>query len=137
MSLPTGYGKSGLALMKSVVSDFTDTLKLTIALAAESSRIRERTSLETEMADHRVCCRMKLGDSHRPTGKTRHYRGGEECPPPAELRIIQFSDDPGFYLLYYDATGEEITDTYHESIDEAKAQAAFEFEVTPEEWECS
>jgi len=105
--------------------------------AGELSRIREWTLLENEMADHRLCCKMKLGSSHRPTGKTRHYRSGEECPPPAELRIVQFSDDPGFYLFYHDATGTELTDTYHESIAEAKAQAEFEFEIKPEEWECS
>jgi hypothetical protein len=88
------------------------------------------------MSDQWPCCRMKLGDGHKPTGRTQHYRAGAECPPPAELRIVQFADDPGFYLLYCDATGAEITDTYHESIDEAKAQAEFEFNVKPQEWEC-
>ena len=87
------------------------------------------------MADQRLCWKIKLGKRHDPTGKTRHYRGGAECSPPAELKIIQFSDDPGFYLLYCDDAGVEITDTYHETVEEAKAQAEFEFNVKPEEWE--
>jgi hypothetical protein len=86
------------------------------------------------MPDHCLLWEIKLGRSHKPTGKTHHYRGGVECSPPAELRIVQFSEDSGFYLLYIDDRGVELTDTYHETVDEAKAQAEFEFNVKPDEW---
>jgi len=87
------------------------------------------------VANDRLCCWVRLGECHRSTGKTRHYRRGEECLAPTELRITQFSDDPGFYLFHYDATGAELADTYHESIEDAKTQAAFEFDVKPDEWQ--
>ena len=51
------------------------------------------------------------------------------------VRIARYANDPGFYLLYFDANGDEMTDTYHDSIEDAMAQADFEFEVRPDEWE--
>jgi hypothetical protein len=50
------------------------------------------------------------------------------------LRIAPFAGDPGFYLLYLDSSGNELTDTYHGSVEEAMAQADFEFEVNPSDW---
>ena len=50
------------------------------------------------------------------------------------LEVAQIGDDPGFYLLYRDSAGEPLTDTYHDSLDQAFSQAEFEFEVRPEEW---
>lgn len=79
--------------------------------------------------------RIKLGEGHQPTGKTRHYSGGTECPKPSELRIVQYLNDPGIYLFYCDDAGREVTDTYHDSVEQAKDQAEFEFKVKPTEWE--
>lgn len=87
------------------------------------------------MADARLLWRVRLRKGHEPTGMTRHYRGGTECAPPAELRIVQFQEDPGFYLLYCDDAGREVTDTYHETVNLAMAQAEFEFNVKPGDWE--
>lgn len=80
---------------------------------------------------------VRLGPQHRPTGKTRHYLGTSELPPPAELRIVQYTEDPGYYLLYFDNQGAELTDTYHDSLAEAMQQAEWEFGVRPEEWRMS
>ena len=69
--------------------------------------------------------RIRLEARHRPTGKTRHYEGawtseglvhGAELRAPHELRIVQIPPDPGFYLLRFDEAGEEITDTYHDTL---------------------
>lgn len=87
------------------------------------------------MSDNeRVLRRVNLGPQHRPTGFTRHYRGNL-LPPPAELRIARIGDDPGFYLLYYDSSGSEQTDTYHDSLALALEQARLEFNVEPDDWE--
>jgi len=75
------------------------------------------------MPEHVVLRRIVLGASHQPTGKTRHYHGTEELSPPSELRIVRFPDDAGFYLLYFDQDGSELTDTYHDSLEEAMSQA--------------
>lgn len=87
------------------------------------------------MRDYQVLWRVRLGKGHVPTGRTQHLLGGAPAPIPAELRIVQYADDQGCYLFYCDESGKEFTDTYHESVDEAKAQAKWEFEVDPEEWE--
>jgi hypothetical protein len=81
-----------------------------------------------------VLRRIRLGPSHTPTGKTRHVLGSQPVPVPSELRIVQYSRDAGYYLFYCDDSGNEFTDTYHDSIDKAMAQAEWEFRVRPEEW---
>jgi hypothetical protein len=87
------------------------------------------------MSDYRVLWRIRLAEGHTPTGRTRHTVGGTPAPLPAELRIVQYAGDQGYYLFYCDESGKEFTDTYHETVEEAKAQAKWEFEVGPEEWE--
>ncbi len=86
-----------------------------------------------------LTCRLlrcvQLGGQHQPTGRTRHYRGGSRLPAPAQLQIVQYPDDPGYYLLYLDEFGEELTDTYHDTLEEALHQAEWEFRVKLEEWE--
>lgn len=78
---------------------------------------------------------VRLQNRHTSTGFTRHSNGQEELPPPAILQIVQFTNDPGFYLLYLDASGQELTDTYHETCEGALLQAQREFQVEPDEWE--
>jgi hypothetical protein len=68
------------------------------------------------------------------TGRARHARNGEPLPTPAALNIVQYASDPGFYLLYLDNDGHELTDTYHDSLSEAMAQAEWELAVTPRQW---
>ena len=79
----------------------------------------------------------------RATRKTRHYYGhidrdhvvkDTELPTPAYVEI-EPSGDGAFYLFYFDAKGVCMTDTWHESVERAKAQAEFEFEITEQDWE--
>jgi hypothetical protein len=86
------------------------------------------------MDEPRLLRRIKLTSAHKPTGKTRHLHGDEPLPPPNELRIVQYSSDPGYYLFYCDESGIEMTDTYHDSVKEAMDQAEFEFGITADEW---
>jgi hypothetical protein len=78
----------------------------------------------------------------RATGRTHHYRGhianGEavkdaQLPIPAWVEIEP--EDGAFYLFYFNASGECMTDTWHESLARAKGQARFEFEIEEEDWE--
>ncbi len=75
-----------------------------------------------------------LTDRHIPTGRTVHRIGGNVVPPPAALQIARYEGDPGFYLFYCSATGEVVTDTYHETLDAALDQAEFEFGIRRSEW---
>jgi hypothetical protein len=73
-------------------------------------------------------------DQARITGKTRHY-GDQLLTSPTRLEIVQLPPDSGFYLLYIDGNGAEMTDTWHESLERAMDQANFEFGLLPNEWE--
>lgn len=78
----------------------------------------------------------------RQTGATKHYRAHieatkaikeEKFAVPAWVEI-QPSDD-AFLLLYFAPSGECMTDTWHATLNQAKAQAQFEFEIRDEDWE--
>ena len=86
------------------------------------------------MPEHVVLRRIVLKHRHQSTGNTRHYRDGRELPAPAALEIARYAGDAGFYLFYLDAAGDEITDTYHESMEDAVSQAEWEFVVGEVEW---
>lgn len=76
------------------------------------------------------------------TGKTRHALGTiiegtplavQDLPMPAWVEIVE--EEGAFYLLYFNAEGTCLTDTWHETLAAAKRQAQFEFEISPTEWE--
>jgi hypothetical protein len=75
------------------------------------------------------------------TGSTRHYHAhlsgsgivkDEQLPVPASVEIEAV--DGAFYLLYMDARGQCQTDTWHETLDQAKAQAEHEFGIGAGDW---
>jgi len=82
----------------------------------------------------RVVARVVLTDAHKSTGRTRHEIGGLPMPQPSELRVVRDPEEHGFYLFYCDATGAEMTDTFHLTLGDAFAQAEFEFQVRADEW---
>ena len=47
---------------------------------------------------------------------------------PAALAICQYANEDGFYLFYCSPDWKTITDTWHESLEDALAQAEFEFQ---------
>jgi hypothetical protein len=49
---------------------------------------------------------------------------------------VGISQEPGgFFLLYFDHNDAFITDGWHESLEGAKKQANFEFEITEDDWQ--
>lgn len=74
------------------------------------------------------------------TGSTVHHEvragGAFVVPTPASLRIVR--DTTGYLLLRLNQAGDCLADTWHHTAEEAKAQAAFEYDVGSEEWvECT
>jgi hypothetical protein len=64
----------------------------------------------------------------QPTGKTRHVVAGTQVTDFAALAIARYDNEPtGVYLFYCDRSWNVITDTWHEDIAAAVAQANFEF----------
>lgn len=77
----------------------------------------------------------------KPTGATQHTVGrlGPNGPEeianlPAAATVEIQVEENGFLLLRFDADGEFSGDTWHQSLDEAKEQARFEFGITESEW---
>ena len=104
-------------------------------LAACDDGGRGQTEQVSEVPPREVVLReVKLGETHAPTGRTRHHVGGVLMPPPAALRIVRYGQQEGFYLLYLNEGDEEMTDTWHATLEDALAQAEFEFRVAPSEW---
>ncbi len=87
------------------------------------------------MNNYTVIQQVILGEQNKSTGKTRHVVSGSDMPLPAMLRIVRFPNDQGYYLLYLDKAGRELTDTYHDTLADAVDQARWEYEVQPEQWE--
>ena len=78
-----------------------------------------------------VLRRVRLTLAHKPTGNTLHVG----IPVPSELRIVSDDGQPGYLLLYCDQSGDEMTDSWHGTMDDALHQAEFEFTVRPDDWE--
>ncbi len=88
------------------------------------------------MSDYRVLRRFRFGSAVAlPTGETHHFRGGRLLPPPAEVQVVDFPGSSGYYLLYLDEAGQEMTDTFHDSLADALAQAEWEFNLRDGDWE--
>lgn len=76
-----------------------------------------------------------IGPQHGRTSFARHFADGAEVPSPHELRIVRLSPDPGVLLLHLDQLGLELTDTWHQSVEDAMEQARLEFGIVPLEWQ--
>jgi hypothetical protein len=75
------------------------------------------------------------------TGKTRHSIGDlvDGTPMPVENvqtpEWVEISEEDGaYYLFHLDAEGVCFADTWHQTLEEAKQQAAFEFGIEAKEW---
>lgn len=70
----------------------------------------------------------------RPTDRTVHYSGTERLPPAKRLEIGVFEPGNGYYLVHYDDDGGVQTNTFHETLDSAFAQADWEFAIPKDAW---
>ena len=75
----------------------------------------------------------RVDERHRPTGKCTHIRYGDALGPAWGLAICAAGDD-GFYLFRCEDDWAPVTDTWHDSVQDAKAQAVFEYEGVEATW---
>lgn len=101
--------------------------------ASESMKRALRRAFESPTPASRELYAVSLA-GHLATGFTVHRWGDEILPKPSTLAVAQRGSDPGYFLLYLDEQGEEMTDTYHENLDAAFEQAEAEFGVRKAEW---
>ena len=66
--------------------------------------------------------------------KTRHSVDGALIKRPHFLQIARYAADSCYYLFYCDENRDVVTDTLHDTVEGALAQAEFEFGVSPQEW---
>ncbi len=75
------------------------------------------------------------------SGKASHHIGTLVESTPTSVRqlpvpaCVEIAEEGGaFYLFHLDAEGVCFADTWHQTLDDAKRQAAFEFGIKPDEW---
>ena len=83
--------------------------------------------------EHKIIKQISLAGI-KATGKTTHIVGGEEIQQPISLQIATYGNAPGFYLFYLNGNNEIITDTWHETVEDAIEQAEWEFEIDRAKW---
>jgi hypothetical protein len=76
-----------------------------------------------------------IDERHRPTGNCKQILAGVLVGPAAGLAICRYDGNEGFYLFGCDANWNSVTDTLHVSVEEAKAQAEFEYEGVGNTWQ--
>lgn len=54
--------------------------------------------------------------------------------PAAGLAICRYGDGEGYYLFYCDREWEVVTDTHHQSVEDARSQAEFEYTGVSRAW---
>ena len=78
---------------------------------------------------------IELDQRHIKTGNTRHIVNGKTAEGISGLAICQYDNEEGIYLFGCDEGWNTITDTWHNSVEEAKKQAEFEYANTATTWQ--
>ncbi len=81
-----------------------------------------------------VICFTPIDDPHRPTGNCRHLGPGGVLGPARGLAICGRPDE-GIYLFSCGEGWVPFADTWHETVEQAKGQAEFEYEGISATWQ--
>ncbi len=82
----------------------------------------------------RVICHTLIDHHHRFTGGCKQIVRGELMGQMAGLAICQYAGEEAFYLFGCDADWQNVTDTWHQTLDDAQHQAEFEYEGVSKTW---
>lgn len=92
----------------------------------------------TEIDDCRVLHYAILDESCRATGNCQHgvatSEGRKGIGPAAGMAICRFSESREVYLFSCDEEWRVLADTYHTTLEDAVAQAEFEYQGVSEKW---
>ena len=88
----------------------------------------------SNFGDEHVICYSPLDERHTFTGACRQVVAGQLMGAMAGLVICQSSESGGFYLFGCDEDWSVVTDTWHESLDDALHQAEFEYVGVSSTW---
>ena len=76
-----------------------------------------------------------IDERHRATRTCRQFVDGELLGPSTGLAICQYTGEQSLYLFSCDEQWNVLTDTLHNTLAEAQAQAEFEYEGVSETWQ--
>ena len=93
---------------------------------------RKMTAAPSELDGAKVIATAVVDGTIRPTGATVHSGPEGIIPSASALAIVE--SETSFYLFYCDREWEVLTDTWHLSVSEAKAQAEFEYAGISKVW---
>jgi hypothetical protein len=79
-------------------------------------------------------CYTPIDGSPVPTGNTKQIVGGKLLGPARGLAICQYNGEESFYLFGCDENWVSLSETWHESLEDAKRQAEFEYVGTSSTW---
>ena len=88
----------------------------------------------SEIGGAKVVLYAPIDDRHQHTGNCRQIVGGEMMAPAAGLAICQYHGENSYYLFGCDENWNTITDTWHETLEDTKAQAEFEYVGVSATW---
>ena len=82
----------------------------------------------------KVICFTPIDSRHRHICNCRQIVAGVLQGAAAGLAICQYEGQDGYYLFGCNAEWDSVTDTWHQTLEEAKEQAEFEYEGVSETW---
>jgi hypothetical protein len=82
----------------------------------------------------RVICYTRIDSRHRHTGNTKQIVNGVLLGPAAGLAICRYEGDDAYYLFGCDEQWVSLSDTWHQEVEDAKAQAEYEYEGVSRTW---
>src|SRR5687767_8087704 len=88
-----------------------------------------------QLGSARVICYTAVDERHILTGACRHVINGQTVAPVKGLAICQYPGDSGLYLFGCNSTWTVVTDTYHDTLTDAFAQAEFEYRGVSATWQ--
>ncbi|WP_299701527.1 hypothetical protein [uncultured Pontibacter sp.] len=66
-------------------------------------------------------------EGKKATGRTEHFHTGKSVNPTTGLAICKYDNEDGYYLFGCDLKWESVTDTLHETVEDAIEQAEWEY----------
>ena len=92
-------------------------------------------SIPGEVGGGKVVLYTPIDERHRHTGNCRQIVDGVLMGAMSGLAICEAEAEGAYYLLGCDKNWQPLTDTWHQSLDDAKRQAEFEYEGVSATWQ--
>jgi hypothetical protein len=96
--------------------------------------MRDMKTCPAIVGSARVIFYSPIDERHRFTGNCVHTVAGLQMDAMAGLAICQYTGEEAFYLFGCDSDWQSVTDTWHQTLEDAKHQAEYEYEGVSKTW---